>query len=416
MSALAAAAPCSVAKPPSLPPLPPPPTPATAPAHDAMQTPPAVELDELSVFSLSLSSQSTAPSDVAVKPRPWADAAAVLSRAADAAAALHALLHSRRGPTATRLVLLALDAGAGGGPAAAEGLKSLVAGGATDLLSLLVPPGSSGAAPSAAAVAASGRRERLYMGVRVVAAQVRARLPTRDGLCVSHVCARPLLFGHTIQVLDVWYNAGGDLQVRDWPAWIALVPKLVSRTLLHSRGCDRSHRLDVPSLPPVQMDLIHALLDDGDNNGSESESERRHEAEADVEAREAAQCLAMAEAVLGEGSGPAAARGQEGSGALGELAARLRCSGHAGLLPQRNNSNGSRRPTLAAADASAGGGGADAEDDVEAVEEEVEVGAAEGPPSGGAGESGPGRHRRLARDTAGTVLLWLLCLQVRTAV
>jgi hypothetical protein len=160
------------------------------------------------------------------------------------------------------------------------------------------------------------------------------------------------------------------------------------------------------------MDLVNALLDDtddgdGDGGGGGARGRRGEtETEAEGEAREAAQCLAMAEAVLSE----------EGSA---ELAARLRCSGHWGLLPQRGVGG---REKLAAEAAGTGGGGAseEPEEDDEAAAAEEEAGPGDGDedacPVGagtGAEESGPERHRRLARDTAGTVLLWLLCMQVR---
>jgi hypothetical protein len=166
------------------------------------------------------------------------------------------------------------------------------------------------------------------------------------------------------------------------------------------------------------MDLVNALLDDTDDGdedgggggGGGGTRGRRGETEAEGEAREAAQCLAMAEAVLSE----------EGSA---ELTARLRCSGHWGLLPQRGV--GGRKKSAAEAAGTGGGGGAseEPEEEDEAAAAEEEAGPGDGDedasPVGagvgvGAEESGPERHRRLARDTAGTVLLWLLCLQVRS--
>ena len=101
------------------------------------------------------------------------------------------------------------------------------------------------------------------------------------------------------------------------------------------------------------MDLVNALLDDTDDGDEDSggggtrgrRGETETETEAEGEAREAAQCLAMAEAVLSE----------EGSA---ELTARLRCSGHWGLLPQRGV--GGRKKSAAEA-AGTGGGGASEE-------------------------------------------------------
>jgi len=167
----------------------------------------------------------------------------------------------------------------------------------------------------------------------------------------------------------------------------------------------------------TQMDLVNALLDDnddsdGDGGGGGGDTRGRRgetETEAEGEAREAAQCLAMAEAVLSE----------EGSA---DLAARLRCSGHWGLLPQRGA--GGRKKSAAEAAGNGGGASEEPEEDDEAAAAEDEAGPGDGdedacPVGAGAGagagaeESGPERHRRLARDTAGTVLLWLLCLQVR---